>query len=234
MADIEDAEFGDDGRIREWLARAVKAPRDAAWVADGHVSDHWAPVSPVTGKLDAFEWKVPSAQLDGNGMPAIDWDAHEADLKSRRAALAAPSTLAAASPVADDAEVELSAKGQAETDLSTKIVDAETVESDDRDKPLLETSAPVEKLDEPTNEISSDSEARDDGDTRDKAVPASTEVEEPRTTQSVIAEDATDDVESVSSVVKQDADNAMDGRPDDPGVRPGDPPRKSGGFRLFN
>ena len=29
------------------------APRDKAWVADGWVSDHWMPVSPISGKLDA-------------------------------------------------------------------------------------------------------------------------------------------------------------------------------------
>jgi HemY protein len=59
MADIEEAEHNDEGKIREWLSRAVRAPRDATWIADGFVSDHWAPVSPVTGRLDAFEWKVP-------------------------------------------------------------------------------------------------------------------------------------------------------------------------------
>jgi len=59
LADIEEAESGDQGRIRQWLSKAVRAPRDPAWVADGYVSEHWAPISPVTGKLDAFEWKVP-------------------------------------------------------------------------------------------------------------------------------------------------------------------------------
>ncbi len=34
-------------------------PRDAAWIADGVVSERWAPISPVTGQLDAFEWRVP-------------------------------------------------------------------------------------------------------------------------------------------------------------------------------
>jgi HemY protein len=58
MARIEGGERGDMGRVREWLARAVHAPRDPAWVADGHVSDRWAPNSPVTGRLDAYEWKV--------------------------------------------------------------------------------------------------------------------------------------------------------------------------------
>ena len=59
MADIEEAETGEQGRVREWLARALRAPRDAAWVADGYVSERWAPFSPVTGRIDAFEWKVP-------------------------------------------------------------------------------------------------------------------------------------------------------------------------------
>lgn len=64
MARIEGGEFGDKGRVREWLARAVRAPRDPSWTADGYVSDQWAPVSPITGRLDAFEWKVPVEQLD--------------------------------------------------------------------------------------------------------------------------------------------------------------------------
>lgn len=58
MARIEGGERGDTGRVREWLARAVHAPRDAAWSADGHVSERWAAVSPVTGKLDAYRWVV--------------------------------------------------------------------------------------------------------------------------------------------------------------------------------
>lgn len=58
VARIEGGERGDTGRVREWLARAVHAPRDAAWAADGHVSEHWAAVSLVTGKLDAYRWLV--------------------------------------------------------------------------------------------------------------------------------------------------------------------------------
>jgi HemY protein len=59
MAEIERAE-GDEGRAREWLARAVNAAPDPAWTADGHISDRWHPASPVTGRLDAFEWRVPT------------------------------------------------------------------------------------------------------------------------------------------------------------------------------
>lgn len=59
MARVEGEQHGDKGRVREWLARAVNAPRDPAWTADGVVSQTWQPVSPVTGALDAFQWKVP-------------------------------------------------------------------------------------------------------------------------------------------------------------------------------
>ncbi len=65
LADIEEAETGDQGRIRHWMGQALKAPRDPSWVADGHVSDRWMPISPVTGRLDAFEWKMPFDQLEG-------------------------------------------------------------------------------------------------------------------------------------------------------------------------
>jgi HemY protein len=65
LARVEAEESGDKGRAREWLARAVTAPRDAAWIADGVTSDRWAPISPVTGALDAFEWRVPADEAEG-------------------------------------------------------------------------------------------------------------------------------------------------------------------------
>ncbi|NGP16653.1 hypothetical protein [Devosia aurantiaca] len=61
MAEIEEGQSSDQGKAREWLARAMRAPRDPAWTADGIISDEWEPLSPVTGRLDAFEWKVPVA-----------------------------------------------------------------------------------------------------------------------------------------------------------------------------
>ncbi|MGE3064304.1 MAG: heme biosynthesis protein HemY [Hyphomicrobiaceae bacterium] len=64
MARIESEQSRNAGRVREWLARAVNAPRDPAWTADGVVSEHWAPVSPVTGAIDAFQWRVPLSALD--------------------------------------------------------------------------------------------------------------------------------------------------------------------------
>jgi HemY protein len=67
MARIEGEQHGNTGGVREWLARAVNAPRDPAWTADGVVSDAWAPTSPVTGALDAFRWRVPVEPIDADG-----------------------------------------------------------------------------------------------------------------------------------------------------------------------
>ena len=67
MAEIEEGESGDEGRMREWLARAVSAPRDPVWTADGFTSEVWRPSSPVTGELDAFQWKVPVEGLHYRG-----------------------------------------------------------------------------------------------------------------------------------------------------------------------
>jgi HemY protein len=61
MADIEEAD-GNDGAVREWLGRAARAPRDKAWVADGVISDRWAPVSP-SGTLDGFVWRTPDERI---------------------------------------------------------------------------------------------------------------------------------------------------------------------------
>jgi HemY protein len=65
LADIEEADTGDQGRVRHWMAQALRASRDPAWVADGIVSEQWLPVSPASGRIDAFEWKVPFGQLEG-------------------------------------------------------------------------------------------------------------------------------------------------------------------------
>jgi len=84
MADIEEAETGEQGKVRQWLARALRAARDPAWVADGYVAEKWAPFSPVTGRLDAFEWRVPmervaqtieqSASAELPALPAVEPD----------------------------------------------------------------------------------------------------------------------------------------------------------------
>jgi len=67
MADIEEAD-GHEGAVREWLGRAARAPRDKAWVADGVISDRWAPVSP-SGALDAFVWRTPDERIAAPASP---------------------------------------------------------------------------------------------------------------------------------------------------------------------
>ncbi len=96
MADLEEAEGGPSGRVREWLARAARAPRDAAWIAEGVIADEWMPVSPVDGRLDAFRWGRPAetiAHHPGDLVPPPDAeDAILADLDEQLAApLAIPS-----------------------------------------------------------------------------------------------------------------------------------------------
>jgi HemY protein len=93
MAELEETEHGDAGRAREWMGRALRAGGDPRWTADGMVSDRWWPVSPVSGRVDAFEWKVPLAEL-GYG-PTIA--AKELDTPTPLDALPAPTPVVAAS-----------------------------------------------------------------------------------------------------------------------------------------
>lgn len=75
MAELENAEHGDHGQVRQWMARASRAPRDAVWMADGVAAAQWAPVSPVTGRLDAFVWQRPPDRLGAEitHQPSPDW-----------------------------------------------------------------------------------------------------------------------------------------------------------------
>jgi HemY protein len=84
MAEVERTEHGDGGRARAWTLRAVRARHDPAWTADGYVSDRWRPVSPVTGRLDAFQWQTPVASLPSDKGATIESSAFE------EAMLAAP------------------------------------------------------------------------------------------------------------------------------------------------
>jgi HemY protein len=96
MAALERAEHNEEGRAREWLARAVHAAPEPAWTADGHVSEHWQAASPVTGRLDAFEWRVPltgmesvaviESDLPPPAMPALVDTADHEDPEPPRAA----------------------------------------------------------------------------------------------------------------------------------------------------
>jgi HemY protein len=106
MAGIEAGDSGDKGKVREWLARAANAARDPVWFADGVISDHWEPVSPVDGRLDAFQWRVPVETRDQTS----------ADLVASRI----EELLAIGGPGADSSE-------PAQRPTATDIIDAEAV-----------------------------------------------------------------------------------------------------------
>jgi HemY protein len=120
MAEIEASEHGDQGKAREWTARAARAKRDPAWVADGYLSERWLPISPVTGKLDAFVWMVPpeaplgpllehAADREATGSLAAQQTAQPLERSGARLAIAAkPAPVIAEAPLPDDpgAEVE--------------------------------------------------------------------------------------------------------------------------------
>jgi len=72
MAEIERTEHGDSGRARAWTLRAVRALHDPVWTADGYVSATWRPVSPVSGRLDAFQWQTPVAALPSDKAASIE------------------------------------------------------------------------------------------------------------------------------------------------------------------
>jgi len=56
MSEIETLDNGDQGKIREWLVKGLKAKNDPVWYADNYISPMWLPASPITGELDVFRW----------------------------------------------------------------------------------------------------------------------------------------------------------------------------------
>jgi HemY protein len=123
MAELERAEHGDEGRTRQWMLRAVRAAHDPAWTADGYVSDRWRPVSPVTGRIDAFQWMTPVAALPSDKV-TID-AATEALLAPPPMRTVIPSPPADESPAAPTQEVDVEAPAQAaDVAVSAPIIDS--------------------------------------------------------------------------------------------------------------
>lgn len=135
MADLEEAEHGRTGRSREWLARATRAPRDPAWIADGVVSDRWAPVSPVTGRIDAFVWQAPPDMLVAPELTMSDDVTGDLDEEPR-----------ILPPIAPD-EVAVSAPAEAATLPETPVLTDEPIPAEAQAVP-----APAESTQEPAQE----------------------------------------------------------------------------------
>lgn len=106
MAELEEAEHGDKGRMRDWLARAVTAPMDKVWMADGVISADWQAVSPVTGRIDAFQWVTPESLADSEGAVLEDslFDAPALPASSPAPAAPTVSSGSTAEPVEDVTE----------------------------------------------------------------------------------------------------------------------------------
>ena len=251
LADIEEAETGDQGRVRHWLSQAVRAPRDPAWTADGYVSETWEPVSPVTGKLDAFEWKVPVEQLAGpsldNQPPAQAFDRAMASLPPiRETAASAPeqaSTFETATPIADPlVEAAASAEHASEAprpvgaSKPAAVIDAEVVSG----------TAPVTAR---TNG-SGTASAGDSGPAGKGAPTMAATVAQGKpdaakeaTALEAAAEDAAAKPDTKPETEQPEADpeaearakeeNFLTHRPDDPGIDVNAEPEKPGRFRLF-
>ena len=151
MADIDEAD-GDQGRVRQHLARAVKAQPDPAWTADGYVSEKWAPFSPVTGRIGAFEWRVPVERIG----QLIEQTPQTVDAGEPERIAPPPMVVVATQPVADIVDVEPApaaapvpandrfpapASAPAATDLSKPAV-VETPPPPLADKPAAATAVP--------------------------------------------------------------------------------------------
>ena len=187
MAELEEAEHGDRGRMRDWLSRAVRAPQDKAWVADGVVSAEWQPVSPVTGRLDAFEWKTPSGLPDSSAGETIEDALFDAPvLPAAREAVEPPvapeQAEAAGSP--EPAEPERIADLELQAEAVTPPAKVETAESEtgtaeaEADQSAAPAPAAKEGYEGTTDDVSHvkrvqdlpDSPAEAEPETADKAV----------------------------------------------------------------
>jgi HemY protein len=128
MAELERRE-GNLGAMREWLARAARAPQDKAWMADGIVSEQWAPVSPVSGRVDAFVWDTPPAVLGRSfeaDQPAEAEDNEVRDLPTLPGALEEPKMASTGEPAvpssvpADEVPPSLQDLGDSQAELKPK------------------------------------------------------------------------------------------------------------------
>ncbi len=232
MADIEEGQHGDKGRMRDWLARAVRAPADPAWVAGNHVSDEWLPVSPVDGEIDAFEWKVPVQQLGDESAPVMTLE----ELKAESVFEAEVEEVELVEETTDEPPIEdavVVSDEEAPDEKPSKDEEDEkseeaTIETDDS-KEEIEVEAKDDK-DETSNEVITPSEAQNDNQETPNEAAKDETSEEERLMPNKLADQIPEDMDTAEN------DNTvkfpLKRRPDDPGPHPDkEPPKK--GFKLF-
>lgn len=221
MAEIEEGEFGDKGRAREWLARAVRAPRDPAWTADGHISRVWLPVSPVSGELGGFKWKVPVEGIAYED-PDIATEDHDDTVPGDDAI--AITAAEAADPPEDVLEPEEEVIVQkddepvedipAEADDAAKPVEKETME-DTEDKPAAEPEkTSVEEAAEKTVEEAETEMPAPDSETEDKSDPPASPPPDPSEPDKIDTETGKQGKDDVKT--REEA-SVFARQPDDPG-----------------
>jgi HemY protein len=121
MAEIERTEHGDSGRARAWTLRAVRALHDPVWTADGYVSSTWRPVSPVTGRLDAFVWQAPLAALPSDKNATIEPSPFEEAMLAPPAPRREPPAVLASEPAAEPATAPIEPAALAPQDNSPVV-----------------------------------------------------------------------------------------------------------------
>jgi len=232
MADVEEGEHGDHGRVREWLSRAVHAPRDPVWIADGVVSEHWAPLSPVTGRLDAFEWKVPVAGLAAPKGAVID-----EELLAPRAPVAV-----ATAPAAIAAETAKPGEPAAET-----VIEDVEVAEEMSDEPATVAATPVAREPSAAEPVAPPATPEAPAEAAKPAI-APAEMAAPTTTDMAAPEaQAVPESTASASIDADEADSAdaddgpklvtfpLGHAPDDPGTSGDDDDAESSGrFKLFS
>jgi HemY protein len=258
LADIEEAETGDQGRVRHWLSQAVRAPRDPAWTADGYVSETWEPVSPISGKLDAFEWKVPVEQLAGpsldNEPPARAFDQAMASLPPISAPVredqapapdagpaATKSEAPAASQSSSSGKIEEPGKPDKSAEPEPKqavLIEAEAV-SDKRTSPV-DATAPVAVAGDAevdassgkkTSSVPGDADAMKGAASAGPDQAAEAETDELKPEKEKREEKTAKPDPEAEARAREEA--FLTHRPDDPGIDVNAEPEKPGRFRLF-
>ena len=121
MAEIERTEHGDSGRARAWTLRAVRALHDPVWTADGYVSSTWRPVSPVTGRLDAFVWQAPLAALPSDRNATIEPSPFEEAMLAPPAPRREPPAALASEPAEEPAVAAIEPAAAAPQDNSPDV-----------------------------------------------------------------------------------------------------------------
>lgn len=211
MAELEEGEKDDFGALRQWLARAVGAHPDPVWTADGQVSDSWQPTSPITGKLDAFEWKVPVNELANGARPLIDSSELAED----------------EGPSEDDLVLIPSKDDEKPADAQAEEAPKEAeAKEEDKAEPVVLEAEPVAEPAEAKEDAAKEEAVED--------VPVAEPVDDAEEAKPEPAKDAN------GSEAKGDEADASEGafdpatqRPDDPGPKPDAQPAPKKRFRLF-